>query len=99
MKLLALVVALATLLVIGSLALVAFAGGKAGYVAVAVGAGVTAGLLFLLAIPFWIVFLVAVLIAVRASTDADATGTRRARLPPGPGRQITRRWRWPTSNR
>jgi hypothetical protein len=66
MKLLALVVALATLLVIGSLALVAFAGGKAGYVALAVGAGVSAGLLFLLAFPLWIVFSVAVLLAVRA---------------------------------
>ncbi len=65
-KLLALVVALATLLVIGSLALAAIAGGKAGYAALAWGAGVSAGLLFLLAIPFWIVFSVAVLLAVRA---------------------------------
>ena len=66
MKLMTLVVALATLLVIGSFALVAFAGGRAGYVALAVAAGVSAGLLFLLAIAFWIVFSVAVLLAMRA---------------------------------
>jgi hypothetical protein len=64
-KLLTLIVALATLLVVGSLALVAVAGARAGYVALAVGAGVSAGLLLLLAIPFWIVFTVVVLVALR----------------------------------
>jgi hypothetical protein len=66
MKLLTLVLALATLLVVGSLALVAVAGARAGYVALAVGSGVSAGLLLLLAIPFWIVFSVVVLLALRA---------------------------------
>jgi hypothetical protein len=65
-KLLALVVTLAILLVVGSLAVVAATGARAGYVALAVGAGASAGLLLLLAIPFWIVFSVAVLLALRA---------------------------------
>jgi hypothetical protein len=66
MKLVVLAVVLAALLVVGSLALAAFAGGQAGNVALAVGAGAGAGLLLLLAIPSWIVFSVAVLLGMRA---------------------------------
>jgi hypothetical protein len=65
-KLLTVFVALAALLVIGSLALAAFAAGTAGYSALAVAAGAGAGLLFLLAVPLCIVFSVLVLLGLRA---------------------------------
>jgi hypothetical protein len=64
-KLLAIAVVLATLVAVGSLALLAFAAGRAGNAGLAIAGGAGAGLLFLLAIPFWIVFSVAVLLAVR----------------------------------
>ena len=64
-KLLSIAVVFATLIAVGSLALLAFAAARAGNAGLAIAAGAGAGLLFLLAIPFWIVFSVAVLLAVR----------------------------------
>ena len=65
-KLLNLVVALAALALIGSLAVATFLAGTHGDVALAVVTGLTAGLLLLVAIPFWIVFAIAVRFALRA---------------------------------
>ena len=66
MKLVAVLVTLGLLATIGSLVAVAVVGGMGGHLALAVGAGATAAVLLLLVIPGWIVFEVAVLLAMRA---------------------------------
>lgn len=66
MKLLALVVSLAGLLLIGSVVFAAVGGAVGGHLALAVGAGVLAALLLLVLIPIAIVFAVGVLLAQRA---------------------------------
>jgi hypothetical protein len=65
-RLFAVLVTLVLLVAIGSLAAVALAGAAGGHVALAAGAGATAAMLLLLAIPAWIVFALAILLATRA---------------------------------
>jgi hypothetical protein len=65
-KVLGLLVTLGMLAVVASLALGAWLAGTNGNVPLAVLAGVSAGLLALVAIPFWIVFAVVIRLAVRA---------------------------------
>jgi hypothetical protein len=65
-KLVSVAVALVALVAIGSLALVTFMAGTHSNVPLAVATGLTAGFLFLLAIPFGIVFSVVIRLAVRA---------------------------------
>ncbi len=65
-KLLSGLIGLVTVAVIGSFVLVAVGSAYAHMVGLAVPAGIVAGLLALVAIPFWVVFAVAVLLAQRA---------------------------------
>jgi hypothetical protein len=66
MKLLAAGVTVALFGAVGSLAVGAFAGALSGHLALALGAGAAAAMLAVLAIPFWTVFMVAVLLGMRA---------------------------------
>jgi hypothetical protein len=83
LKLFALLVAFTSLIVILGLFAVAFISGSSGAVAVGVGVAVLAALLLAVAIPFWVVFGVALRFAVRAvvldgmsASAALATGFR-----------------------
>jgi hypothetical protein len=66
LKLFVLLAGLATLIVVGGLALIAVVSGFSGNPALAASTGAGAGVLGLAAIPFWIVFQVVVLLAVRS---------------------------------